>query len=90
MRYCFYYIVLVNVLAFLAYAIDKFQARRDKHRISENWLHLLALAGGSPGALAGQNVFRHKTAKKSFLFVYWLIVIFQILIVGYILIYKNS
>lgn len=85
MRYCFYYIVLVNAVTFLFYGIDKYKSQRNKNRIPEHWLHVLALAGGSLGALAGQKVFRHKTAKKSFLFIYWLIVIFQVLIAGYIL-----
>lgn len=90
MLYCFYYMVMVNAVTFLFYGIDKYKSQRNKNRIPENWLHVLALAGGSPGALAGQKVFRHKIAKKSFLFVYWLIVILQILVIGYFLLNGNS
>lgn len=63
-----------SLLAFIAYAWDKSAARRNEWRTPENTLHLLALAGGWPGALLAQKIFRHKTQKQSFRTVFWLTV----------------
>ena len=38
-------------------------------------LHGLEAAGGWPGALVAQRVFRHKTRKRSFQIIFWLIVL---------------
>ncbi|PKO86455.1 MAG: DUF1294 domain-containing protein [Betaproteobacteria bacterium HGW-Betaproteobacteria-12] len=65
----------LSVVAFLAYALDKSAARNGRWRTQENTLHLLALAGGWPGALVAQQQLRHKTAKTSFLVVFWATVI---------------
>lgn len=69
---------LMSPVAFVAYGWDKRRARREERRISEKTLHLLALFGGWPGALAGQKTFRHKTQKVSFQIVFWLTGILQI------------
>ena len=60
------YLVSVNVLAFAAFGVDKARAKRGAWRISEKALMLLAIAGGSLGALAGMYVFHHKTRKPLF------------------------
>jgi len=57
--------------AFVVYAIDKMAARKRHRRIPEKLLHLLALMGGWPGALAAQRVLRHKCSKQRFLVVFW-------------------
>ncbi|MDZ7593608.1 MAG: cold shock and DUF1294 domain-containing protein [Thiobacillus sp.] len=62
-------------VAFVAYALDKSAARDDRWRTKENTLHLFALAGGWPGALAAQRLLRHKSSKPSFQFVFWVTVI---------------
>lgn len=66
---------IVSVLAFLLYWSDKRKARADDWRTPENVLHALEFAGGWPGALLAQQVFRHKTRKVSFQLVFWLIVL---------------
>lgn len=55
------YLAAINLLAFLLYGIDKWKAKADQWRISEKTLLLTALLGGSVGALAGMQIFRHKT-----------------------------
>ncbi len=55
-----------SLAAFLAYAFDKSAAKGGRWRTSEGTLHLLALAGGWPGALLAQQFLRHKSAKASF------------------------
>lgn len=66
---------IVSVLAFLLYWSDKRKARVDHWRTPENVLHALEFAGGWPGALLAQQVFRHKTRKVSFQWVFWIIVL---------------
>jgi len=52
--------------AFVAYALDKSAARNGRWRTPESTLHMFALIGGWPGALAAQRLLRHKSRKKSF------------------------
>jgi uncharacterized membrane protein YsdA (DUF1294 family) len=66
---------VVSVVAFFLYWSDKRKARADTWRTPENVLHAVELAGGWPGALLAQQVFRHKTRKLSFQLVFWLIVL---------------
>lgn len=71
----------VNLVTLAYYGFDKFQSRREgAGRVPELVLHALALLGGSVGAVAGMRVFRHKTVKGSFRFVFWLIVIAHLLL----------
>jgi uncharacterized membrane protein YsdA (DUF1294 family) len=74
------YLAAVNLGTFLLYGIDKLCAVRYWQRVPELLLHFLALAGGSPGALFGQQVYNHKHAKLKFILLYWLIVILQLLL----------
>lgn len=55
------FLAVVNVIAFTVYGADKRRAKKGKRRVSEKNLFLLALVGGSVGALAGMYTFRHKT-----------------------------
>ncbi|MDQ0070668.1 uncharacterized membrane protein YsdA (DUF1294 family)/cold shock CspA family protein [Variovorax boronicumulans] len=60
----------LSLLTFFAYALDKNAAQTGRWRTKESTLHLLALAGGWPGAWAAQRLLRHKSSKQSFLIVY--------------------
>ncbi len=76
------YLVSINALALLLYGYDKRQAVVGRTRIPELVLHAAALCGGSPGALLGQGLFRHKTRKFSFQAVFLLIILLQIAALG--------
>lgn len=67
-------VALLSAAAFAATGWDKLRAKRDARRVPERTLHLLAAAGGWPGALLAQRLFRHKTRKTSFRIVFWLTV----------------
>lgn len=45
--------LLLSGITWVVYALDKSAARRNQWRVRESTLHLLALLGGWPGALAG-------------------------------------
>lgn len=66
---------ILSLVTFCAYGWDKVAAMRGSRRNSEPALHLLALVGGWPGALAGQLLFRHKSRKTSFRVCFWLTVL---------------
>lgn len=62
----FAYLVAINLTAYLAFYLDKSFARKNKRRISEKTLLLIAIAGGVIGAILAQQQFRHKTQKQPF------------------------
>lgn len=66
MRILMWYLIVINVATWVTYGLDKWKAKAGKWRIPERTLLLLALAGGSAGALAGMMLFRHKTRKAKF------------------------
>jgi len=66
--------VAMSAFSFLAYRSDKHRATAGAWRVPEATLQLTALLGGWPGALLAQRVYRHKTAKASFQFGFWVIV----------------
>ena len=61
-----WYLIVINIVTWIAFGLDKWKAKSGKWRIPERTLLLLALAGGSLGALAGMIMFRHKTRKAKF------------------------
>lgn len=63
-----------SLVTFCAFAFDKSSAARGARRVPESTLHLFELLGGWPGALAGQFLLRHKSAKLSYRLVLWLII----------------
>lgn len=61
-----YWLILVNLAAFILYGADKSYAKKGKRRIPEKTLLLWAFLGGSIGALLGMKIFHHKTLKPKF------------------------
>ncbi|MDD6573130.1 MAG: DUF1294 domain-containing protein [Thermoflexaceae bacterium] len=66
MKFIGIYLICINAATFLIYGIDKYKAVKNRWRISEATLIIVAIIGGSIGALAGMKVFHHKTKKKKF------------------------
>jgi len=63
-----------SALCVAVYGIDKVAARRGGDRVPEAMLLSLGAIGGWPGAIVAQQVFRHKTVKRSFRTMFWLTV----------------
>jgi len=78
------YLLLINVIAFALMGIDKKRAVRKAWRISEKTLFLSALLGGSIGAIAGMQIFRHKTKHWYFKYGMPAILILQLVLLFYL------
>lgn len=74
--------LVMSVVAFVAYGIDKRAAREGGRRISEATLLMMGLLGGWPGALLAQRRFRHKTRKQPFRTLFWLSVVTNVALVA--------
>lgn len=86
--------VFANITTFIAYGVDKRAAIKGAGikgawRVRENDLHMMEFLGGWIGAWAGQKVFNHKTAKKSFQAMYKLMIVLEFAAVYAILKFLN-
>ncbi len=82
-----FHLVSINLTTILAYYVDKRAAIKHAWRVPENNLHTLEFLGGWPGALLAQNLFRHKTVKKSFRAIFWLMIVLEFVAIWIILKY---
>ncbi|WP_062572139.1 MULTISPECIES: DUF1294 domain-containing protein [Peptoniphilus] len=60
-----YILIILNLMNFILYGLDKFKAKHKMWRISEKTLLIFSLVAGL-GGLAGMEFFRHKTREKKF------------------------
>lgn len=60
------YLAVINLDGFLLMAADKRRAKKNKRRIPEATIFLVAVLGGSLGVLLGMYAFRHKTLHTKF------------------------
>lgn len=82
--------LIVSIITFVAYALDKSKAKRGAWRTPESTLHLFALFGGWPGAALAQQMLRHKSAKTKFRIVFWLTVVVNSTVLGWLMTTKGS
>ena len=60
------YLIGINIASFAAVGIDKRRAALGKWRIKERTMFIMAILGGSIGALVGMHTFHHKIRKWYF------------------------
>jgi len=89
-----YYFLGINLIAYLIYMIDKRKAIKNRYRVSEQFLLILVVGGGTIGSLLSMIINRHKIKKISFIIKYIIanLLFFYLLIENYqkILIYLNK
>ncbi|WP_436715833.1 cold shock and DUF1294 domain-containing protein [Roseiconus lacunae] len=73
-NYVFAHYLISSVITFFVYAWDKSAAVAKRWRTAENSLHLCDLLGGWPGGILAQQLYRHKTSKRSFQVAFWVTV----------------
>ena len=85
------WLILINIVTFVVFGLDKHLSKhpRFRQRVPEKNLLLLAVVGGSMGALLGMLVFRHKTLHRVFRVGVPVILAVQLLLAAAIALYWN-
>lgn len=74
--------LLNNVLTMAMYGADKMAARKGMRRVPEATLLIFGVTGGWPGAIVGQQLFRHKTQKQPFKTCFFISVVISIAVMA--------
>lgn len=62
------YFISLNTLGLFLMGLDKYKAKKQLWRIPESTLFIIAIIGGSIGAIIGMYAFRHKTRRWYFVY----------------------
>ncbi|MGX5026622.1 DUF1294 domain-containing protein [Enterobacter asburiae] len=76
------WVLLINMLTIAIYGVDKTAARKGMRRVPEITLLAFGAVGGWPGAILGQQLFRHKTQKQPFKTWFYVSVVLSTLAMG--------
>lgn len=83
------YLAIINIVTLIVYGVDKLKAKRHQWRIPESTLILLAVIGGSIGALLGMKIWHHKTKHKKFKYGIPIILALQLALAVYIINFRK-
>ncbi len=84
-RLFIYYVIIINVIAYVVMWYDKYQAIKKRQRVSENKLMLLALLLGSIGIFAGMKApIYHKATKPLFKIGIPILIVLNIVVVYFV------
>lgn len=79
------YLIIVNVISFIIYFVDKEKSKKKKYRIPEKVLLSLSIIGGCFGSLLSMCIFHHKTKHIKFILLNPLFCIVWIMVYCYFL-----
>lgn len=79
------YLLIMNIIAFIVYGVDKYKAIKDKARIRIVTLLGLAFIGGSLGSFVAMHLFRHKIRKDYFALGIPFIMVMQVVVLFYVM-----
>ena len=85
-----FYLIIINLIAFALYGIDKKRSIRNEYRISENVLLWMARLGGVIGSWLGIKIFRHETKHTKFRVIVPLWMIIWIAAIVFLIIKQSS
>ena len=77
--------LVMSLVAYVAYAMDKSAAKRGAWRTPESTLHTLELLCGWPGAWLAQRQLRHKSVKTSFRIEFFMMVVLNLVALAYVI-----
>ena len=82
------YLIVINIVAFILYGIDKRRAVNRQTRIPESVLLWMARLGGGLGSMLAMYIFHHKKKKAKFMFrvplwiIIWMFIAILFLAIG--------
>ncbi|MBO7363152.1 MAG: DUF1294 domain-containing protein [Lachnospiraceae bacterium] len=79
------YVLIINIVSFVVYGIDKRKAVEGKWRIPEATLLFTGFIGGAVGSFIGMKVFRHKTQKLKFRILVPIFILLNIAVIVFVL-----
>lgn len=79
------YLLVINIIAFIVFGVDKYKAQHNRWRIPEATLLTISALGGSIGAWCGMKLWHHKTMHLKFKYGVPLLFIFQVALTVFIL-----
>ena len=82
--YSLYYLLAINVVTFVLFGLDKYNARKGNRRIREVTLMAMAALGGSVGAWMGMRLWHHKTKHRKFRYGIPLILLLQLALIYFL------
>lgn len=71
-----FYLLIINFVSIIVFIVDKNNAKNCRRRVPEKTLHFLELLGGVFGILLFSKIIRHKSSKKSYYIITYIILIF--------------
>ena len=79
-KYILIYLIIINIIAFVLFFMDKQKAKKDKWRIKESTLHIVGFMGGIIGSIAAMILFHHKTKKPKFVIITIIALLFNVFV----------
>ena len=83
-HYLWYYLVVINIVSFLVFGLDKYLAKKNKKRISEFNLHLFEILGGILSILLAFHIFKHKRNKVKYYSISYTILVIWIFLLWFL------